>query len=137
MIEAKWETLQADTIAPPIQPSDASWSTERPSPYDIPTHVRSFYDSASGVLTIEFRYIAHEELVEFEVPPYFNFLLGKKTRRIFGLRFDVHSFNKDKKKMAEETAKTLQSVPMKDMSTREITLRAIQSKEQKLFAEVA
>ena len=135
MIEARWETLQADTIAPPVQPSDASWIVERPSPYDIPTHVRSFYDSACGLLTIEFRFIANEELKEVAIPPYFTFLLGKKTRRIYAIRFDVHTFNKDKKRIAEETARSLQQAPT-DAKSQLITLRAIQSKEQQLFATV-
>ena len=136
-IESRWISLKSDDIAPETNPTDAWWTKESASPYDIPTHIRSYYDPSKGTFSIEFRYISSEEVNEVEVKPYFQLVLGKKTKRIYALHFDVHNFNRDKQRIAKETRDAIEGYAGAKEPNRDITIRAIAKKQQSLFSAVA
>jgi hypothetical protein len=136
-IESKWISLKSDDIAPETSPTDARWAKESASPYDIPTHVRSYYDPSRGILSIEFRYISSEEVTEVAVKPYFQLVLGKRTKRIYAIHFDIHNFNRDKQRIAKETRDNIESYVGAKEPNRDITIRAIAKKQQSLFSAVA
>jgi hypothetical protein len=135
-VEAKWVSLNADEIAPPKVASDANWVAESPSPYDVPTHVRSFYDAKLGIFTIELRYISPEPVKDIDLRPYIRLAVGHKTNRIYAIRFDIHNFNRDRIRIAKETHDSIASWSGgKEPSNRDIALRVI-DRQQKLFAAV-
>lgn len=131
MSESRWITLSPDQIAPSTHPQDALWATESPSPYDVPSHVRSHYDSHTGFINIEFRYIESEPQVELKLDNYATAHVGKRSGRIWSLNFDIHTFNRDKKHIADAAMRSIESLP--EAPNRAIAAKAIFSKSSSLF----
>jgi hypothetical protein len=134
MHEAKWLPLNADEIAPSRHPSDASWVEESPSPYDVPTHARSFYDDTTGILTIEFRYMSSERTKELVLSPYIKAVVGKASRRIYAVHLDVHTFSRDRNRMATATKDSICAFDGIRLSNRRAAVNAIDRKQGMLFA---
>jgi hypothetical protein len=84
---------------------------ESPSPYEIPTEVKSAYDATKGLLLIEFRYVEREpEAVdEKRLNQYFVVRLGKTSRRIWSFVFDVHQYNRDHQHQVREIMDAVES----------------------------
>lgn len=59
------------------------------SPYDIPQAVRSTYDSHSGRISVEFRYMVDEEVRWESVGEYVRARLGKNSGRVLGFEVDL------------------------------------------------
>jgi hypothetical protein len=137
MIESKWISLRADVIAPETAPSDASWAMESPSPYDVPTHARSYYDPSTGLFTIEFKYISTEDVSEAKVNAYMRLALGKKSKRIYALHLDIHSFQRDRNKIAHEARSGIESFTGAKEPNRHIAIRAITDQQKSLMSAVA
>lgn len=135
--ESRWIALRADVIAPETAPGDAVWVKESPSPYDVPTHARSYYDHDSGVLTIEFKYISTEDVSEAKVNAYMRLVLGKKTKRIYAVHLDVHGFHRDRNKIAHEARSGIESFKGVKEPNRHIAIRAIADQQKSLLAAMA
>jgi len=123
MSTSQWITLTSSEIAPPIHPSDAKWITEAPSPFDVPSHARSTYNPKTGCLEIEFKYLEHEDLRTVRLDAYFTAQVGKKTRRIWQLCFDVDAFARDRQKIASAAKSSVEKAT--DVSNGDIAGRAI------------
>ena len=131
MNSSKWIRLSSQTIAPSVHPSDAIWSTESPSPYDVPSHARSSYDATTGCFSIYFKYFEIEALESVVLDEYFTAQVGKNTKKIWSIKFDVHSFNRDKKKIANAAINSVENT--KSVSNGMIAARAIFSKGDTLL----
>lgn len=136
-IESKWISLRADVIAPEVAPSDAIWAVESPSPYDVPTHARSYYAPSSGLFTIEFKYISSEEVSEAKVNTYMWLVLGKKSKRIYAVHLDIHSFQRDRNKIAQEARSGIEGFNGAKEPNRHIAIRAITDQQKLLMSAVA
>lgn len=134
MSEARWLPLNADEIAPSRHPSDAKWVEESPSPYDVPTHARSFYDEQTGCLTIEFRYMSNEITKKIDLGSYVVATVGKLSRRIYAIQLNVESFNRDKAKMAAATASFISQSSGLRPTNRRVASMAVERKQGSLFA---
>jgi len=131
MNTSQWITLTSSEIAPPVHPSDAQWSTEAPSPFDIPSHARSTYNQDTGCLEIEFKYLEHEDLSTVRLDAYFTAKVGKKTKRIWQLCFDVDAFAHDSQKIASAAKSSVEKAA--GVSNGDIAGRAIFLKGQALL----
>lgn len=135
MREIGWTPFNTKKLAPDTPTPGAEWAIRSASPYDVPTHFRSSFDEEGGILTIEFRYIADEETVSKEIKPYFVVQLGKRTKRIYAIRFDVHSFERDRSRLATTAEDLILDLP--ESENRDITRRAIDQQQARLFAFAA
>lgn len=133
-IESKWVALRADVIAPATAPQNTKLVTESASPYDVPTHLRSYYDPETGLFTIEFKYISAERVKDERVNPYMTLSLGKKTKRVYAVHLDIHNFERDKKRVAQEARSGIESFLGAKELNRQIASRAIAEKQGTLAA---
>lgn len=133
MNESKWIRLSPDDIAPSFHPDDAAWAIESPSPYDIPSHARSEYDPVTGCFVIEFKYIEAEPLIEVDVGEYFKAKVGKKTKRVWSIRFDAHAFHRDRKAIALAATNSMNEAKPSSISNAKIAARAITTKGDSLM----
>jgi hypothetical protein len=133
---SSWIALDFNQIAPATVPADAPWATESPSLNDVPTHARSGYDSATGIFTIEFRYLYDEEKSPFEVTAYIRVLSGRKSHRLYRIDFDIHGFNRDRNRIAQQTKSSLASCTKIVEPNRDIAIRIIDEEQAKLFSKI-
>lgn len=132
MNASKWIRLSPEEIAPSFHPADAKWSTESPSPYDIPSHARASYNPATGCLLIEFKYFEQEPLVDIRLDQYFTAKVGKATKRVWEMKFDAHSFNRDRKSIANAASSSIRA-SSNQVSNSSIAARALTSKGDSLL----
>lgn len=132
MSEHKWIPLEPNSIAPSIHPAEARWSVESPSPYDVPTHFRVGFDTATRQLVVEFRYIADEPRKLKSLSGYFQVEVGKRTGRIYVIRADVDEIQRRHSTINDETHHLIHDLP--PSPNRDITIRAIGQQKTKMFA---
>lgn len=133
MHSSKWISLKSTDIAPSFHPQDAAWSTEAASPYDVPSHVRASYDVSSGCLLIEFRYFESEPVVELHLDNYVVANVGRHTRRVWSVKFNAYQFSRDRSHLADAARNMMQSADVRDVSNRDIAVRAISAKGQSIL----
>lgn len=133
MNESKWIRLSSDDIAPPFHPDDAAWAIESPSPYDIPSHARSEYDPDTGCLIFEFKYIEPEPLIEVDIGDYVKARVGRRTKRVWSIRFNAHAFHRDKKAIALAATTSMNEAKSSSISNAKIAARAITTKGDSLL----
>ncbi len=133
----KWLKLNPDRIAPFVHPKDAPWSLSSPSPYNVPTKVRAEYSTQSGCLTIEFQYITEEGADEVLISPYFRVSVGRTTRRIFSISFDVHQFQRDRKLIERQAIASIDSLSVDEVTNGPIVARAFSEKSNDLLQVAA
>lgn len=133
MHEMNWVKLNEEKIAPSTHPKDAAWTLESPSIYDIPSHVRSEYCPTTGFLKIEFRYLEQEKIETITLSNYLRAEVGKKSKRIIAIEFDIHSYNKDKNKIAKVAEESIGMINTAKLISREITSRVIHLNMNSLF----
>lgn len=134
MAESQWIALKRDSIAPSSPAIGATWVVETPSNYDIPSHVRSSYCETTGVVVIEFRYIEPEKLVPVNLGKYGHAMVGKASRRIWRIDFNIHQFHKDRQSMETAVGESIESLPTSEAPNRAITLKALHEESEALFA---
>jgi len=134
MAESDWIPLNREIIAPSAPADGAAWAVEMPSPYDVPSHVRSSYCHSTGVVRIDFRYIEAEKLVLLKLGRYGHAMVGKSSRRIWKIDFNIHQFHRDRKQMAAAVDESIESLPHSEAPNRAITLNALRDKSEALFA---
>ena len=127
----RWIPLNTEKIAPWEHPSDAKWAFESASPYVIPSHARSSFDPSSGLLEVEFRYAIPEPVSEVRLDRYFTASVGKKSGRLFTVRFDVRAFHLDKSEITNALKTTLWD---DRVANPEIVTRAWESRAPRLLA---
>lgn len=125
MKSTRWFELNAEELSPDIHPADAPWSTERPSPYSVPSHARATYEASSGCLVIELRYFESEDVESVELDRYVTVDVGKRSHRVRRIRFDAHTFSRDRTKIAAEAERVISTADRSRVSNREIAARAI------------
>ena len=132
---SSWFKLDFDKIAPAISPESAGWARQTPSPYDVPTHGRAMIDNAAGVLVIQFRYISDEAVTKIRMGEYLDASIGKKTRRIFEVRFRVRDYHRDKgmKSPSLDSEAMSQVMSMSSTSNGLIASRAVDQNRNALF----
>lgn len=84
----QWIELDFERIAPSEAPATAAWARQSASPYDVPTHVRTKFDSAAGLLVLQFKYITEEDLTSRRIGSFVEVKVGKKTHRLFEIVFN-------------------------------------------------
>ena len=136
MSESKWMHLNSEAIAPEIHPADAAWATESPSSYDVPSHVRASYDQSSGCLIFEFKYIQDEPLTEVPLDGYTTAVVGRKTRRVWKIKLDVHRFNRDRHCIAQMASKSIQTASSDAVSNGSIAANVFVTKGDQLLEAV-
>lgn len=129
----KWLKLNPDEIAPFERPKDAPWSLSSPSPYIVPTMVRAEYSTATGHLCVAFQYITEEEAQELQVTPYCVISIGRRTKRIFSLDFNIHQYNRDRKLIEKAAKDTFDSLPPSGVANAPIVSRAFSKRSSDLL----
>lgn len=134
MNDGRWIALSQEEVAPSTHPVDAKWVLESPSMYEIPSHMRATYDASTGLLKIEFRYLETERGEDFILSGYAKASVGVRSKRILAIEFDIHRYNKDRKRIAQEAETSISMVSSARMQNRAITSRAVQVKGENLFS---
>jgi hypothetical protein len=125
MKSTRWFELNAEELSPEVHPLDAPWATERPSPYSVPSHARASYEAASGCLIIELRYFENEDVEAVVLDRYVTVDVGKRSHRVRRIKFDAHSFSRDRTKIAAEADRAISGADETKVSNRDIAARAI------------
>ena len=133
MNTTKWIDLSQERIAPPVRPKEAQWALEIPSVYDVPSQMRASYDASSGFIKIEFKYLESEPTEILTIGEYLNASIGKKSRRIWAVEFDIHNFNRDRKRIVQVAEASIKKLSKVRPGNQEIASRAIHQNGESLF----
>lgn len=133
MNETRWINLSEEQIAPASHPNDARWALESPSLYDIPSHIRALYDPGTGFLRIEFRYLETEQTDLVTLSDYLRANIGKRSRRIWAIEFDIHNYNRDRKRIAQVAEDSIERLSSAKRENRVIASRAVHLRSAELF----
>lgn len=133
MNETRWINLSQDQVAPASHPSDASWALESPSIYDIPSHVRAIYDSNTGFVRIEFKYLELEQTELVIISEYLRANIGKRSHRIWAIDFDIHNYNRDQKRITQAAENFIGEISSAKHESRAIASRVIHLNGTNLF----
>jgi len=134
MNETRWINLSQDQIAPSSHPTDAAWALESPSIYDIPSHVRALYDTATGFVRIEFKYLEPEQTELFTLSEYLRANIGKRSHRIWAIEFDIHNYNRDQKRITQAAEDSIGKISSAKQESRAIASRVIHLNGTNLFS---
>jgi hypothetical protein len=136
MNETRWINLSGARAAPPVHPKDAAWSLESPSIYDVPSQVRARYSPATGHLTVEFRYLETEQTEQTEsstLSEYLRARIGKRSRRIWSIEFDIHGYNRDTIQIAQAAEASIEKLTDAKQENRIITSQVVHRNSASLF----
>jgi len=66
------------------------------SPYDIPAAVRGFFDESKRRFIVEFKYMGEEPTEMSRQDHYANLIVGKNSRRLYGMELDVEALQAER-----------------------------------------
>ena len=130
-----WMRLDFDKIAPSQVFDKAGWVRQSPSPYDVPTHGRATFDEDAGLVVIQFKYISDEPVSLIHVSQYLDARIGKKTRRVFEVRFKAREYHRDQgaKSVTLDSEEVVKELSMSSASNGLIASRAVNQNQKALF----